>query len=214
MQWDEYETNLVSTFAGLRREEHFTDVTLVSEDGHLFKAHKVILFASSLILDTILKSQDHPKPLIFLGGASKDTLSSLLNFIYFGKVELTTGDQLDKFMALANKLKVKGLSNDENPANGKDNEHIEDKNKDELEAKESEWSKRVKKHLERKKLVANLPTCRRDIICKHTTDVCKCENCDPDTVCKCCKCDETLCKCYLCKRVSQKNTFFSDRLPS
>ena len=50
-----------------------------------------------------------------------DVLNSLLDFIYFGQVEIR-GDQLDKFMALANELKVKGLSKDENLANGKNYE--------------------------------------------------------------------------------------------
>ena len=113
LKWDEFEPNLRNTFAGLRREEDFADVTLVSEDGHLLRAHKVLLSATSPLLDTILRSQDHPKPLIFMRGAKMDVLNCLLDFIYFGEVELR-GDQLDKFMALANELKVKGLSKDEN----------------------------------------------------------------------------------------------------
>ena len=139
LQWNEFETNLRNTFAGLRRGEDFFDVTLVSEDGHLLKAHKVLLSASSPLLDTILKSQDHPKPLIFMRGAKMDVLNSLLDFIYFGQVEIR-GDQLDKFMALANELKVKGLSRDENLANGKNNE--ENKNPP-LEASDKEEESRI-----------------------------------------------------------------------
>ena len=184
MQWDEFETNLFSTFAGLRREEHFSDVTLVSEDGHLFKAHKVLLSATSLILDKILKSQDHPKPLIFLGGASRDTLSSLLDFIYFGKVEITAGDQLYKFMALANKLKVKGLSKEEN---GKKNEHVDN---DDLEDKKSEWSKWVKKLVTEGEIGEKV---RRKMIYKHTSDLYY----DPECKCECCK-SWPKCKCWPC----------------
>ena len=138
LQWDEFEANLCSTFAGLRREEHFSDVTLVSEDGHLVQAHKVLLSATSPLLDTILKSQDHPKPLIFMRGAKIELLNSLLDFIYCGEVEIQ-GDQLDKFMALASELKVKGLSKDENPKNGRNNEHVVIGNKNApLEAFENE----------------------------------------------------------------------------
>ena len=115
LEWSEFESNLQNTFANLRREEHFSDVTLVSEDGHLVKAHKVLLSASSPLLNTILKSQDHPKPLIFMRGAKTNVLSSLLDFIYSGKVEIA-GEQLDGFMALADELKVKGLSKDEKEA--------------------------------------------------------------------------------------------------
>ena len=109
LEWSEYEINLRKSFADLRREEHFSDVTLVSEDGRLVKAHKVLLSSSSSLLDTILKGQDHPKPLIFMRGAKTDVLNSVLDFIYYGKVEIR-GDRLNDFMALADELKVKGLS--------------------------------------------------------------------------------------------------------
>ena len=110
LEWSEFETNVHNTFADLRREEHFSDVTLVSEDGHLLKSHKVLLAASSPLLDTILKkSQDHPKPMIFLRGAKTDVLNSVLDFIYYGKVDIA-GDMLEQFLALADELKVKGLS--------------------------------------------------------------------------------------------------------
>ena len=115
LQWDHFESNLGSKFADLRREEHFSDVTLVSEDGQLFKTHKILLSATSPLLDNLLKSEDHPKPLIFLRGARGDLLSCLLDFVYFGQVEVTVS-QLEEFVALATDLKVKGLSReDETP---------------------------------------------------------------------------------------------------
>ena len=84
LEWSEFEVNLQNTFGDLRRKEDFSDVTLVSEDGHFVKAHKVLLSASSSLLDTILKKSevDHPKPLIFLRGAKTDVLLLLLS-IYF-----------------------------------------------------------------------------------------------------------------------------------
>ena len=90
LQWDQFESNLGSKFADLRGGEHFSDVTLVlvSGDGQGVKAHKVLLSATSPVLDAILKSQDHPKPLIFMRGVNADVLSSLLDFIYFGQVEI------------------------------------------------------------------------------------------------------------------------------
>ena len=88
LQWDQFESNLGSKFADLRGGEHFSDVTLVSEDGQVVKAHKVLLSATSPVLNAILKSQDHPKPLIFMRGVNADVLSSLLDFIYFGQVEI------------------------------------------------------------------------------------------------------------------------------
>ena len=128
LEWSEFETNLHNTFAELRREEHFSDVTLVSKDGNLVKAHKLLLSANSPLLDKILKSQDHPKPLIFMHGAKTDVLISLLDFIYSGKVEIR-GNQLDEFMALANDLKVKGLSKDQIEASGEKDSKVAIANK-------------------------------------------------------------------------------------
>ena len=88
LQWDQFESNLGSKFADLRGGEHFSDVTLVSEDGQVVKAHKVLLSATSPVLEAILKSQDHTKPLIFMRGVKTDVLSSLLDFIYFGQVKI------------------------------------------------------------------------------------------------------------------------------
>ena len=144
LQWDQFETNFRNTFAGLRGEEHFADVTLVSEDGQLVKAHKVLLSAASPLFDTILKSQDHPKPLIFLAEVKMDLLNSLLEFIYCGEVEVT-GDDLDKFMALANKLKVKGLIKDENLTNMENQEHdVEKERSKNSETKECKSDQEMK----------------------------------------------------------------------
>ena len=52
----EFESHIENTFAVLRGQEHFSDVTLVSDDGQLAKTHKSHLSANSLLLDTILKS--------------------------------------------------------------------------------------------------------------------------------------------------------------
>ena len=109
LHWSDFDINLRSSFASLRKEEHFSDVTLVSEDGQAVKAHRLLLSASSPLLDHIMKLQDHPKPIIFLRGTNMDALDSLVDFIYHGEVEVP-GDQLDAFLALANDLKVKGLS--------------------------------------------------------------------------------------------------------
>ena len=68
-----------------------------------------------------------------------DVLNSLLDFIYFGQVEMR-GDQLDKFMALANELKVKGLSKDENLANEKS---IEENKNPPLKASVKDYESRV-----------------------------------------------------------------------
>ena len=48
IQWSDFQENIKNAFGNLRKNNDFTDVTLVCEDGQQVKAHKVILAASSL----------------------------------------------------------------------------------------------------------------------------------------------------------------------
>ena len=67
LTWDNHQKNASEAFSGLRNDEFFSDVTLACEDQQ-FKAHKVVLAASSLFFEQVLKSHKHPNPLIFLMG--------------------------------------------------------------------------------------------------------------------------------------------------
>ena len=46
-------------------------ITLSYEDGQQVEAHKVILASSSLIFLNLLRRNNHPHPLIYLGGIKK-----------------------------------------------------------------------------------------------------------------------------------------------
>ena len=113
LHWSDFDANLRSSLASLRKGEDFCDLTLVTEDGQTLRVHRLLLSASSPLLDQMMKMQDHPKPIIFLRGTKINDLNSLIDFIYNGEVEVL-GDQLDNFLALANDLKVKGLSKEVN----------------------------------------------------------------------------------------------------
>jgi len=54
LRWDAQRTALLGSVAALYHEESFVDVTLVS-NGQIFKAHKLLLSASSPYLKTILE---------------------------------------------------------------------------------------------------------------------------------------------------------------
>ena len=46
LRWNDFQTNMVSSFKHLRDEKSFTDVTLAC-DGQTCKAHKMVLSACS-----------------------------------------------------------------------------------------------------------------------------------------------------------------------
>ena len=80
------------------------------------KAHKALLSASSPVFETILKQNDLPKPLIFMRRVNSRLLNLLMDFVYFGQVEVDAS-QINEFLAVAEDLKVKGLTNSRQSGN-------------------------------------------------------------------------------------------------
>ena len=83
----------------------FSDVTLVSEDGALVNAHRIVLSSCSDFFESILKKHAHPNPLIFVKGVPSNLLSSIVAFLYNGQVDIAAKD-LDKFMETCAELKI------------------------------------------------------------------------------------------------------------
>jgi hypothetical protein len=89
--------------------EHFTDVTLATDDSKQIKAHKVILSACSSFFRRILHNNKHPHPLIYIKGVRFSELSAILKFVYQGQTEVSQ-DLLQSFMDTAKDLDIKGLA--------------------------------------------------------------------------------------------------------
>ena len=117
LKWDDYRENLGSTFATLRCNNAFTDVTLACMDGQV-EAHKLVLAASSPFFANILLMNPHLHPLIFLKDIKIDNLEPLLDFMYHGEVEVAR-DDMDAFLATARDLQVKGLVEKQSPEENK-----------------------------------------------------------------------------------------------
>ena len=47
LKWNDYQSNICYTYANLRSDDDFVDVTLVSDDQKIFKAHKLVLSSCS-----------------------------------------------------------------------------------------------------------------------------------------------------------------------
>ena len=109
LQWNDFKENVNSAFGRLRDDTEFTDVTLACEDGQQMEAHKVILAASSPFFEKILQRNKHPHPLIYLRGFQSKDLHAILDFLYLGKANVFQ-ENLDSFLAIAEQLKLKGLS--------------------------------------------------------------------------------------------------------
>ena len=108
LQWNDFKTNASSAFGEMRSDQDFVDATLVSDDEQQIEAHKVILAASSLFFDNILRKNSHHHPLIYLKGVKGKALVSIIDFIYIGEVTIKP-EELEEFMNVGRNLQIKGL---------------------------------------------------------------------------------------------------------
>ena len=140
LKWNDFEANASSSFKILREESEFFDVTLVSDDEHHISAHKLVLSASSEFFKNILKKSSHSNPFIYLTGESFKNLEHILDYVYEGEVGVLQ-ENLDGFMDIAQKLKIKGLmvKNDESSV---PREHVY-KSKEQVNAKNQKNQEKI-----------------------------------------------------------------------
>ena len=110
LQWNDFKENVISSFGSLREDQDFSDVTLACEDGQQIKARRVILAGCSPFFDNLLKSLKHSShPLIYMRGVKSEDLNAVVDFLYRGEANVFQ-DNLDSFLAIAEELKLKGLT--------------------------------------------------------------------------------------------------------
>ena len=119
LKWNDFEKNISHAFRGLRDDKDFFDVTLACDDEQI-QAHKVILSACSPFFRNILRRNPHQHPLLYLKGVKHADLQSVLNFMYHGEVNVAQGE-LNSFLAVAEDLQVKGLTQNKSTKNESNN---------------------------------------------------------------------------------------------
>lgn len=108
---NDFEKTISTTWQKLRNEKDFCDVTLACDDNQI-ESHKIILSSCSPIFKKLLIQNQHNHPLLYLRGVSYSELVNLLDFMYQGEVNIAN-DDLNSFLALAQDLKVQGLTTDQ-----------------------------------------------------------------------------------------------------
>ena len=109
LKWNDFNSNVSKSFGLLRNEEYLHDVTLVSDDNKQVSAHKLVLSACSEYFKNIFRNNHkHQHPLLCLDGLSSTDLTNVLDYIYNGEVQIYQ-DNLDRFLAVAQKFKLEGL---------------------------------------------------------------------------------------------------------
>ena len=115
LKWSDFHQNIITTYSNLRKQEDLFDVTLVTDDGKHYSSHKLVLASSSDFFQSIVHNSKNKQIdfFIYLAGVRSTELEYILDYIYAGEVQLYQFE-LNNFLDIAQKLKIKGLlGNDE-----------------------------------------------------------------------------------------------------
>ena len=123
LKWNDFHSNVSKSFGIFRNEEYLHDVTLVSDDHNKVPAHRLVLSACSAYFRDIFKNNNHAHPLLCLDLISSEDLKNVMDYIYNGEVQIYQ-ENLDKFLAVAQRLKLEGLIGDNNTMEELDNQYV------------------------------------------------------------------------------------------
>ena len=109
LKWNDFQTNIISSYKDLRQGQDFTDVTLVCEDNQRIEAHMVILSSASNFFKSVLVGNKHSHPLIYMRNIKTRYMTAIIDFIYHGEI-LIYQEDLNDFLGIAEELGIKGLA--------------------------------------------------------------------------------------------------------
>ena len=109
MKWNDFQQNILTSYYDFRKDQDFTDVTLVCKEDNQIKAHRIVLSSCSPFFCRLLKRNNHSHPMIYMRGLKAKDLVAIVDFIYHGEASIYQED-LDGFLALAEELQLKGLA--------------------------------------------------------------------------------------------------------
>ena len=110
LKWNEFHSNVSSSFGILRNDEHLHDVTLVTENFEQIMAHKLVLSVSSDYFHSLFNQNKSSNLMLCLEGVSKQDINNMLDYMYNGEVQIYQ-DDLDRFLNVAQRFQFKGLLN-------------------------------------------------------------------------------------------------------
>ena len=107
--WNDFTSSVVESFQSFKSEDMFHDVCLLTQDDHIINAHRIILSSGSPFFKNVLGKMDTMKPMIYMKGYNNTEVLAAIDFIYQGETNVCQNN-LDSFLALAEDLKLRGIS--------------------------------------------------------------------------------------------------------
>ena len=117
LSWNDFQTNVLRSFSSLRRDTALCDVTLVTDDHKMVRAHKIVLSTCSEFFKTVFQNplSNSNQLMLYLSDLSSTDLDTILDYIYLGEAQIFQKG-LDNFLTNAQKLKLEGLLQSEEGA--------------------------------------------------------------------------------------------------
>ena len=137
LTWNRYSDHLREMVNEMMTSSQFADVTLVTDDKQLIRAHRNILGACSPVFKNILNLDSSiANPVIYLRGIQNSEMESIRQLIYQGKTSFNE-ERLSELLTVSKNLEIKELAtviniNDKTSVNEKTNEN-ENKISDKIE---------------------------------------------------------------------------------
>ena len=108
LTWQTYSDHLKSMMKELIMNDHFSDVTLVTEDKKHIKANINILSTCSPVFKDVLRKKDNSNQIMELKGVQHSEMEPIIQFIYLGEATFSK-EKISEILAVAKSLKIKEL---------------------------------------------------------------------------------------------------------
>lgn len=108
LRWNNYQSNLTSSFDHLLQTQLFVDVTIAC-DGQTLKAHKVVLSACSPYFQSLFVENPCQHPIIIMRDTKYCDLKAAIDFMYRGEINVSQ-EQIPALLKVAEILKIRGLA--------------------------------------------------------------------------------------------------------
>ena len=76
LKWNDFHSNVSTSFGLLRNEQYLQDVKLVTDDQQIISAHKLVLSVSSEYFQNIFQNAEDSKLILCLDGVSNKDLNN------------------------------------------------------------------------------------------------------------------------------------------
>ena len=82
LRWNNHQSTIVSILEQQLRSETLVDVTLAVDDGHILRAHKMVLCACSPYFAELLSRSPDKHPIVILRDVTFRDMQAILDFMY------------------------------------------------------------------------------------------------------------------------------------